>query len=167
MTTFSIDSENAITRYDSAAEVPEGAVLFATEGQLNALAQHWPGARLVDVWNGIPGVEPVRKFTSRSVAARRIWAALQPGGSEKATKGSSKPARKKGRGAAKSAGTKTEHVIALLRRPNGATLQALMSATGWQAHSIRGFISAQLGKRMGLRVKSFTREGERVYKIRS
>jgi hypothetical protein len=42
-----------------------------------------------------------------------------------------------------------------------------MSATGWQAHSIRGFISAQLGKRMGLRVKSFTRAGERVYKIRS
>src|SRR5258708_25001182 len=120
MTTFSIDSENAITRYDSAAEVPEGAAVFATEGQLNALAQHWPGARLVDVWNGLPGVEPVRKFTSRTVAARRIWAALQPGVSENPAKAPPK---------AKPTGTKTEHVIALLRRANGATLQALMSAT--------------------------------------
>src|SRR5258706_2246040 len=140
MTTFSIDSETAITRYDSAAEVPEGAVLFATEGQLNALAQHWPGARLVDVRNGIPGVEPVRKFTSRTVAARRIWAALQPGASEQPAKEPSKRGRKKGP-AAKPAGTKTEHVIALLRRANGATLKALMSATVRQAHSIHGFIS--------------------------
>jgi hypothetical protein len=41
-----------------------------------------------------------------------------------------------------------------------------MSATGWQAHSVRGFISGQLGKRLGLRVKSFERDGERVYLIR-
>jgi len=41
-----------------------------------------------------------------------------------------------------------------------------MTATGWQAHRVRGFISAQLSKRMGLRVKSFPREGQRVYRIR-
>src|SRR5258707_5299218 len=140
MTTFSIDSENVITRYDSAAEVPDAAVVFATEEQVNALAQHWPGARLVDVWNGIPGVEPVRKFTSRTVAARRIWAALQPVGSENPAKEPSKRGSKKGP-AAKPAGTKTEHVIALLRRANSATLHALMPATVCQAHNIRGFIS--------------------------
>jgi hypothetical protein len=42
-----------------------------------------------------------------------------------------------------------------------------MRATGWQAHSVRGFISGQLGKKMGLRVRSFERDGERVYAIKS
>jgi hypothetical protein len=39
-------------------------------------------------------------------------------------------------------------VLELLRRPKGATLAELMAATGWQAHSIRGFISGTLGKKM-------------------
>jgi hypothetical protein len=58
-------------------------------------------------------------------------------------------------------------VIALLRQPTGATLKTVMRATGWQAHSVRGFISGQLGKKMGLRVRSFERDGERVYAIKS
>jgi len=41
-----------------------------------------------------------------------------------------------------------------------------MRATQWQAHSIRGFLSAQVGKRMGIQVKSFERDGERVYAIK-
>jgi hypothetical protein len=41
-----------------------------------------------------------------------------------------------------------------------------MAMTGWQSHSVRGFISAQLTKKLGLRVQSFTRDGERVYRIR-
>ena len=49
--------------------------------------------------------------------------------------------------------------------PAGSTLKAIMRATGWQAHSVRGFVSGQLGKKMGLRVKSFRREGERVYRV--
>ena len=178
MSTFTIDSENAITRYDSAAEVPEGAASFATEEELNALAEHWPGARLIEIWNGIPGVQPVRKFTSRKVAVRRIWTALEPRRSEPAivVKRKRAPAKRtetatKGSGASKPGpmkpgGTKTDRVIALLRRPEGATLKQLMSATEWQPHSVRGFISAQIGKRLGLRVKSFTRAGERVYRIK-
>src|SRR5205807_1155112 len=130
------------------------------------LAESWPGTRLIEIWNGIPGVEPVRKFTSRKVAVRRIWAALEPGNTPEPAKAKSKRSSKRKPSPPKPANTKTEQVIELLRRPEGATLHALMTATGWQAHSVRGFISAQLGKRMGLRVKSFTREGERVYKIR-
>jgi hypothetical protein len=41
-----------------------------------------------------------------------------------------------------------------------------MVATGWQAHSVRGFVSGQLVKKMGLRVKSYRRDGERVYAIK-
>jgi hypothetical protein len=71
---------------------------------------------------------------------------------------------KRGRTAGES--TKTEKILSLLRQPSGATLAALMAATQWQAHSLRGFISGQLGKRMGLRVKSFRRDGDRVYRLR-
>jgi hypothetical protein len=61
--------------------------------------------------------------------------------------------------------TKVAKVIALLREPKGATLQTIMAATGWQSHSVRGFISAQLIKKRKLRVRSFKRAEERVYKI--
>ena len=57
-------------------------------------------------------------------------------------------------------------VLDLLRRPKGATLAEIMAATDWQAHSVRGFISGALGKKMGLTVASERREdGERVYSI--
>jgi hypothetical protein len=53
----------------------------------------------------------------------------------------------------------------MLRQPSGATLSALIQATGWQAHSIRGFISGSLSKGMGLKIESFKRDGERVYAV--
>ncbi len=62
--------------------------------------------------------------------------------------------------------SKTAVIIRLLQRRTGVTLKVLMAATGWQAHSMRGFISASR-KRMGLRVKSSKRrDGQRVYQIR-
>jgi len=61
---------------------------------------------------------------------------------------------------------KTTQMIELLKRPDGATLQELTSASGWQSHSVRGFLSAALGKRMGLKVNSKKGDdGQRVYRI--
>lgn len=57
-------------------------------------------------------------------------------------------------------GGKTAKVLVLLRRPQGATLQELMKATKWQAHSVRGFLSGTLRKRMGLKVTS-TKGGDK------
>jgi hypothetical protein len=55
-----------------------------------------------------------------------------------------------------------------LRRPEGATLADIMSATGWQAHSVRGFLSGALGKKMGLTIESLkTPEGARAYRIQA
>jgi len=63
-------------------------------------------------------------------------------------------------------GSKKAEILALLRQPKGATLAEIMKATGWLSHSVRGFISGTLGKKMGLTVESVKREdGERVYSI--
>ena len=59
-------------------------------------------------------------------------------------------------------------IVALLRRKEGATLADLTKATGWQPHSVRGFLSAQVGKKLGLQLESSKREdGQRVYRIES
>jgi len=63
-------------------------------------------------------------------------------------------------------GTKKLAILALLRRPEGATLWELMQATGWQAHSVRGFLSGSLGKKGGYHVARIKRDnGARAYRL--
>jgi hypothetical protein len=57
-------------------------------------------------------------------------------------------------------------VYTLLCRPEGATLREMQEATGWQRHSVRGFLSASI-RQQGRRVRGFERSGERVYRIKS
>ncbi len=65
-------------------------------------------------------------------------------------------------------GSKTAKVLELLKRPGGVTAKELMKATSWQAHSIRGFLSGTVGKKMGLTVTSAKGEdGERSYSVES
>jgi hypothetical protein len=61
--------------------------------------------------------------------------------------------------------TKAAKILALLQQSDGATLKRIMVLTGWQAHSVRGFISGQLVKKLRIQVQSLRRDGERVYKI--
>jgi len=64
-------------------------------------------------------------------------------------------------------GSKTAQIVELLKRPSGATMQELMAATDWQPHSIRGFISGTLGKKMGLSVESAKgQNGQRTYSLK-
>ena len=83
-----------------------------------------------------------------------------------------KPARKSANGRKRkpTAGdkpkrTKTARVIALLKNPSGATLQAIMTLTGWQAHSVRAFLSTQVMHSRGFRIEATERKGQRVYRI--
>lgn len=165
---FAIEADNAITR--NPADVPELAAVFSNQAELAALSANWPAEKLVNIWNRLPGVTALTKFSSRETAVRRIWAALSrpdPTVVDEIPAAPRQPARKRKASKKNEAGTKREKVIALLKRSEGATLKAIMMATGWQAHSVRGFISAQLTKKSGLKVKSFKRDGERVYRIRS
>jgi hypothetical protein len=80
MKTFTIDNEtNSITIYATAAEaeaVPD-AEYFGSEAALAELAAGWPAARLVEIWNSLTGVAPVRRFKDRATAVSRIWKAIQ------------------------------------------------------------------------------------------
>jgi hypothetical protein len=56
-------------------------------------------------------------------------------------------------------------MVALLRRPGGASLKVLVAATGWQAHSVRGAMSGSLKKKLGLAISSEKVDGQRIYRI--
>jgi len=65
-------------------------------------------------------------------------------------------------------GSKTAKVLELLRQPGGVTNKELMKATDWEAHSVRGFLSGMIGKKMGLTVTSTKGEdGERTYSLKT
>jgi hypothetical protein len=62
--------------------------------------------------------------------------------------------------------SKTDKILDLLKRPDGVTLQELVKSTGWQPHSVRGFLSGTIGKKMGTPVASFkSAEGDRCYRL--
>src|SRR4051812_26409739 len=62
-------------------------------------------------------------------------------------------------------GSKQSRVISLLRSPAGATIAAMMQATGWQQHSVRGFLAGVVRKRLKLKLESKKVDGTRRYQI--
>jgi hypothetical protein len=79
MNTFSIAAENNINVCASGEAAPntQGIEVFTSEHALAELAATWPGSRLVEIWNTLPGVTPVKKFADRRKAVARIWKAIQ------------------------------------------------------------------------------------------
>ena len=82
------------------------------------------------------------------------------------------PAKKAPKGPKKATGardgSKTATIPEMLKRPGGATAKELLKATGWQPHSLRGFLSGTVGKKLGLTVVSTKGEdGERTYSVKA
>src|SRR4051812_49642399 len=65
------------------------------------------------------------------------------------------------------ANTKQSRIVAMLQSPAGATVGAMMKATGWQQHSVRGFLAGVVRKRLKLKLGSKKVDGERVYQVSS
>jgi hypothetical protein len=188
MSTFTIDAENNITAHASSQEATlveaAGVIQFNSQASLANASRDWPLSRFVEIWNSIPGNAEVTKFQDRKKAVARIWKAIQPladkaqasepaAKPKKAAKGAKpakkgKPAKKvvkKAVGKSTERSNKKAEVIAMMKRAKGVTLAEIMKVTGWQAHTVRGFVSI-LGSKGGEAIESSKNtEGERTYRI--
>jgi uncharacterized protein DUF3489 len=61
--------------------------------------------------------------------------------------------------------SKRARIIAMLQAPRGVTIEAMMRTTGWQRHSVRGFLAGVVRKKLGLNLISAAVEGGRIYRI--
>jgi hypothetical protein len=96
------------------------------------------------------------KSTKPPGGAERSSAKKAAAPSAKATKAS--PSRRK-------PDSKQDQILAMLRQPGGTTLDALVKATGWQKHSVRGFLAGTVRKKLKLPLLSLKVEGIRTYRI--
>jgi 23S rRNA pseudoU1915 N3-methylase RlmH len=186
MATFTIDSENNIVAHTGVPASADESQSFSTAKELAKLSAEWPASRLVDTWNGFAGVapfddlKPVKKFTDRKAAVARIWKAIErlspdvapestPVATER-TRSKKSPAKASRRARAEKDATesrtnKKAEVIAMMKRGKGVTLAEIVEATGWQKHTVRGFVSV-LGSKGGEKIESAKNTaGERCYRI--
>jgi hypothetical protein len=142
---------------------------------------------VIDVWTVITAKGETFMTSTPETGTAPASAADQPKATKKASRAprgahvapqksksakKATPAKKAPKGAKKAnvarEGSKTNKILDLLKRPGGVTSKELMKATGWQAHSVRGFLSGTIGKKMGLTVTSTKGEdGERSYAVKA
>ena len=159
---FLIGPADVIAAADLAALAEPTCETFRSEQELTAVTKNWPLRRLVELWNRLPAVVPVRRFENRSIAIGRIWRAILSDGSQASPRSNGKPPKQP---RPPREGSKAAVVVNLLSRPQGATLQEIMDATQWQPHSVRGFLSGNLGKKRKLKVRLVQQDGRRSYRL--
>jgi hypothetical protein len=132
------------------AVVNEGEIVIASNAELHAAPLS--GKRLLALWNALPGVERRRKVGDREALIDQLWSAIEMLPDPKPQADPQRP-------------SKQDEVIAMLRRPEGATVDEVAGATGWQRHTVRGVFSGTLKKKLGLTLASAKEERGRVYRI--
>src|SRR5690242_11906173 len=150
MRVYIIGNDGIILCREPPAAVNEGEIVVASIAELHAA--QLSGKRLLALWNTLPGVEKRKKVGERDALVDQLWSAIEmlpepePASEEKRS-------------------SKQGEVIAMLRRPEGATVDEVASAMGWQRHTVRGLFSGTLKKKLGLTLASAQEERGRVYRI--
>jgi hypothetical protein len=150
MRIYIIGNDGVALCRETPATVSDGEIVVASKEELQAAPLN--GKRLLALWNALPGVEKRRKVGDREALIEQLWAAIErlpdpePRGDPKRL-------------------SKQDVVIAMLRQPEGATVDEVASVTGWQRHTVRGVFSVTLKKKLGLTLASAKEERGRVYRI--
>jgi hypothetical protein len=147
MRTYVIAGDRVAVHSATPDSIPDGGVIVRRIDDLDE--DRFPVPGLVALWNALPGATPVKRFQSRDSGVKRLWEALARLPLGGGVRPNSKHAR----------------IIGLLQRPQGADMAELMSATGWQAHSVRGTLSGVLRKKLGLEIDSVRSGNTSVYRI--
>jgi Protein of unknown function (DUF3489) len=146
MRVYIINTDTVVVSREAPLQPGENEIIVASLDELRAA--RLSGKRLLALWNGLPGVERLTKVGNRAALVDRLWSAMQ-------ALPDPQPVR----------ASKQAEVIALLRRPEGATVDEVRAATGWQPHTVRGVFSGALKKKLGLAVVTAKEERGRVYRI--
>ena len=131
MRVYIINADDLIVSREAPAHLSENEIVVASLDELRATRLN--GKRLLALWNGLPGVDRLNKVGNREALVDRLWSALE-------ALPDPQPPR----------ASKQAEVIALLRRPEGVTVDEVRAATGWQPHTVRGVFSGALKKKLGL-----------------
>jgi hypothetical protein len=130
--------------------VNEGEIAIASSEELHAAPLG--GKRLLALWNALPDVEKRRKIGDRGALIDQLWSAIEALPEPEPPSEAKRP-------------SKQDEVIAMLRRSEGATVDEVARATGWQRHTVRGVFSGTLKKKLGLPLASAKEKRGRVYRI--
>ena len=150
MRTYIIGNDGITLCREAPATVNEGEIAVASKEELHAAPLS--GKRLLALWNALPGAEKRKKFGDRDALIAQLWSAIE-----------ALPDPEPQSDVKRS--SKQDEVIAMLRRPEGVTVDEVAGATGWQRHTVRGVFSGTLKKKLGLTVVSAKEERGRVYRI--
>ena len=150
MRTYIIGNDGITLCREAPATVNEGEIVVDSSEELHAAPLS--GQRLLALWNALPGVEKRRRVGDREALIDQLWSAIEALPEPEPPSDAKRP-------------SKQEEVIAMLRRPEGATVDEVVSATGWQRHTVRGVFSGTLKKKLGLTLASAKEERGRVYRI--
>jgi hypothetical protein len=128
----------------------EGEIVISSNEELHTAALS--GKRLLALWNTLPDVEKRRKVGDREALIDELWSVIEMLPAPEPQLDAKRP-------------SKQDKVIAMLRRPEGVTVDEVASVTGWQRHTVRGVFSGTLKKKLGLTLDSAQEERGRVYRI--
>src|SRR6201984_1535469 len=150
MTIYIIGNDGITLCHEAPSTVNEGEIAVASNEEL--LAAPLSGKRLLALWNALPGVEKRRQVGDRAALIDQLWPAIEALPDPEPQSKVRRPSKQDG-------------VIAMLRRPEGATVDEVARATGWQRHTVRGVFSGTLKKKLGLTRAAAKEELGRVYRV--